>query len=84
MNQRDKMLNDIGIVGFVLDELVLFLDTHPTDRDAIEHFNHYNRMKNQMLREFSQKYYPLTVDTSDSGTKWKWAEAPLPWEGGCA
>lgn len=83
MSSQDQMLKDIGIVDFVLIELTLYLDTHPYDRNAMEYFNHYNRIKNQMVREFSQKYFPLTTDLADCSKEWRWGMAPLPWEGAC-
>ena len=45
MSQKEQMLHDIGIVDFVLVDLMLYLDTHPFDRSAMEYFNHYNRIK---------------------------------------
>ena len=83
MSNKEQLLNDIGIVSFVLVELGLYLDTHPTDRNAMEYFNHYNRIKHQMVKEFSMKYYPLTMDMSESNKEWRWGAAPLPWEGAC-
>ena len=50
MNSEEKMLHDIGIADFVLTDLMLYLDTHPTDRNAMEYFNHYARIKTQMER----------------------------------
>ena len=83
MSNKQQLLNDIGIVSFVLVELGLYLDTHPTDRNAMEYFNHYNRIKHQMVKEFSMKYYPLTMDMAESNKEWRWGAAPLPWEGAC-
>lgn len=83
MGGKEQMLKEISIVDFVLVDLMLYLDTHPYDRNAMEYFNHYNRIKNQMAREFSQKYYPLTKDMADSNKEWRWSAAPLPWEGEC-
>ena len=85
-NEQEKLLHDIGILGFVVVELSLYLDTHPNDRNAMEYFNHYNRMSNQAKKEYSKKYGPLTIalaDTADCG-EWNWATLPMPWEGGCA
>ena len=85
-NEQEKLLHDIGILGFVVVELSLYLDTHPNDRNALEYFNHYNRMSNQAKKEYSKKYGPLTIalaDTSDC-SEWNWATLPMPWEGGCA
>ena len=85
-NEQQKLLHDIGILGFVVIELTLYLDTHPTDRNAMEYLNHYNRMSNQAKKEYARKFGPLTValaDTSDCND-WNWATLPMPWEGGCA
>ena len=85
-NEQEKLLHDIGVLDFVVIELSLYLDTHPTDRNAMEYYNHYNRMTNQAKKEYSQKFGPLKLalaDTSECGD-WKWATLPMPWEGGCA
>lgn len=84
MGTKEQLLQDINIVSFVLIELGLYLDTHPFDRNAMEYFNHYARIKHQMTKEFSMKYYPLTMDMTESSKEWRWGTAPLPWEGGCA
>lgn len=85
MNNREQMLKNIGIVDFVAVELSLYLDTHPHDRGAMEYYNHYNRIRNQMKKDFSKKYYPLTTELvdCDCNQSWSWGEAPLPWEGVC-
>lgn len=83
MNSREQMLRDIGVVDFVLVELMEYLDTHPLDREAMEYFNHYAVIKNKMTKEFSQKYFPLTKDLAESNKEWRWGSAPLPWEGVC-
>ena len=83
MNSEERMLHDIGIADFVLTDLMLYLDTHPTDQNAMEYFNHYTRIKTQMEREFSREYYPLRKDLAESNKEWRWGNAPLPCEGGC-
>lgn len=83
MNQKEKMLHDIGILDFTVVDLALYLDTHPHDRNAIEYFNHYNRIKNQMEKEFSKTFFPLMLGYAESSKEWRWGEAPLPWEGVC-
>lgn len=78
--EQNRMLMDIGIIDFTLVELTLYLDTHPHDKQAMEYFNHYARIKNQMVKDFSARYYPLTKDASTETREWKWALAPMPWE----
>ena len=85
-NEQEKLLHDIGILDFVVVELSLYLDTHPTDRNAMEYFNHYNRMNNHAKKEYSEKFGPLTIALADTSgcSGWDWATLPMPWEGGCA
>ncbi len=84
-NEQEKLLHDIGVLSFVVTELSLYLDTHPTDRNALEYFRHYNRMANQARQEYSAKYTPLTISCVDASdcNNWQWALTPMPWEGGC-
>ena len=59
-SEQNRMLKDISIIDFTLVDLNEYLDTHPYDKQAMEYFNHYARIKNQMMRDFSARYYPLT------------------------
>ena len=84
MNERNQLLYHISVLDFTMIDLGLFLDTHPSDRRALDYYNHYAQMKRQLCREFSKKYYPLTMAEADGVKAWDWGDAPLPWEGGCS
>lgn len=81
--EQMNLLHDIGVIDFVIVEMTEYLDTHPTDKEAIEYVRHYIRMKNQALQEYAAKFGPLNVMTADlsSNNEWKWALEPMPWEG---
>ncbi|MBQ7360463.1 MAG: spore coat protein CotJB [Lachnospiraceae bacterium] len=81
-NECARMLKDIGIISFVMVELNLYLDTHPQDQEAMEYFQHYRRMYNRMVADFSERFYPLNISTATDTQQWNWALAPMPWEGG--
>ena len=49
-NDRMRMLHDIGVMGFVIVEMNEYLDTHPTDKNAMDYLAHYVRMKNQAMK----------------------------------
>lgn len=83
MGQKEQLLNNIGVISFTLIELGLYLDTHPHDRNALDYYNHYVKIKKQLCQEFSKKYYPLVLDEAENNNVWSWGEAPLPWEGEC-
>jgi spore coat protein JB len=84
-NEQEKLLHNIRLMDFVIVEMNLYLDTHPTDTEAVDYLKHYVRMKNQAMREYASKYTPLSLATADASTckEWSWATTPMPWEGGC-
>ncbi len=87
MNQFSQMpqaqlLHFIDLVSFQVVDTQLFLDSHPTDEDAIRHFNQYIELRRASMQAYSDQYGPLTIDTANPTTRWSWAEQPWPWEGG--
>lgn len=74
----------IDQVTFMLDDITLFLDTHPDCEDAIEAYNHFKELRQKAVADYEKMYGPLTrynVDTCDNWSKW--LENPWPWEGAC-
>lgn len=84
-SEREQLFHDIGVIDFVVVEMTEYLDTHPTDKEAMDYLNHYVCMKNQAMREYAAKYSPLRISDTDNINyrEWKWATDPWPWEGGC-
>lgn len=84
-NDMNRMLKDIGIVDFILVDLMLYLDTHPHDQAALNYFNHYSKIKSKMVHDFSVTYYPLVKEYNESNKEFRWnsPNTPLAWEGGC-
>ena len=81
-SEQSRLLHNIDIMDFVIVEMNEYLDTHPTDRDAIEYTRHYVRMKNQAMKEYAAKYGPLSIQDIDASKhdEWKWALQPWPWD----
>ncbi len=83
---RKELLEHINAVSFAVDDIKLFLDTHPENQEALSSFYKYSEMRNAALKEYASYYTPLTIDTAvDSCTdRWNWINEPWPWqEGGC-
>ena len=85
MNRR-QLLNHINQVSFAVDDVKLYLDTHPCDTEALEYFLQMSRKRNEALKEYAAAYGPLTIDTAEDSCaeRWNWINEPWPWqEGGC-
>lgn len=81
-NSRACMLNEINEVSFAVNDLSLYLDTHPCDEKALKCFEEMSSRRNALLKEFAENFEPLTIDTAIDGCTetWKWTEQPFPWE----
>lgn len=83
---RQDLLNHINAVSFAVDDIKLFLDTHPCDEEALAHFKECSRQRNEALKEYARLFGSLTADTAiySEAEKWSWIDEPWPWqEGGC-
>lgn len=80
-NQR-QLLAFIDKVSFVVNDITLYLDTHPKDKEAIDYFNHYKELRLKAMKEYEKQYGPLTIDLAQPEEVFQWAFMPAPWEGG--
>ncbi|MEE0568070.1 spore coat protein CotJB [Clostridium sp.] len=44
-NDQNKLLRFIYEVGFAIDDVVLYLDTHPCDKQALEYYENYKKIE---------------------------------------
>lgn len=79
-NERQKLLKRLQICDFVLTEASMYLDTHPNNTMALEYFNKHNKMKEEILKEYVDKYGPITRFDNDNSQTWQWINNPWPWE----
>jgi len=77
---REKMLAELMAADFTVIELNLYLDTHPSDQNAIKLYN-TGVKRSKMLRDnYERQYGPLTARLSFSNYPWQWITSPWPWE----
>lgn len=84
--EHEKKLNEISATGFVLNDLTLYLDTHPDCQKGLSLFKELSKKRLEGLAEYARDYHPLTQLSMITGTPnsdaYGWAEGPAPWEGG--
>ncbi|XCP83675.1 spore coat protein CotJB [Roseburia hominis] len=90
LNEREQLMMQIQEVSFVLDDIRLYMDTHPSDKEGLDLLKKTVKRRKELLMEFAHKFYPLTVDcmadiyeASPDSLCYSWQEGPMPWEGAC-
>lgn len=63
-----------GQICFVLDDILLYLDTHPDDQQAIAFYEQCLHHKKELLQK--------TRCGCACSSHYKWEQKPLVWEGG--
>lgn len=80
-NNRRQLLQKVFETGFALDDLLLYLDTHPDDAQAMEYYRYAQNANREAINAYENAYGPLMVNSVTSDT-WSWIQNPWPWEGG--
>ena len=78
---QGKLLQQIRCYAFAVNDLALYLDTHPDDANAVNMYNSFSKQLNEAIRNYECKYGPLTnFGYGKSGCPWQWVEQPWPWD----
>ncbi len=83
VNQQEKPVTpktELQVMAFAIQELALYLDTHPEDTEALELYRAYQKMYHDGAKEYSEKYGPLTHTHAVNSAKYNWLKDPWPWE----
>ncbi len=91
LNREQSMLRQIQQVGFAVDDLRLYMDTHPEDKEGLKLLKTMLQRKRTLMREFALEFYPLAEVCMDVIYKenpesecYCWPEGRIPWEGVCS
>lgn len=83
VNSKENLLNNVNMVSFAMDEMVLYLDTHPCDKDALLYYKKLKKMRKEAVEQYEKYCGPLNKYDVDVENGWNWIEEPWPWEGVC-
>lgn len=79
VNKAD-LKREIAELHFMLEDLQLYLNTHPNDNNALAMRNNYVRRYKMVKEEYDGCIGMLNQDDSLSRYPWNWIEEPWPWE----
>ncbi|MBO5164677.1 MAG: spore coat protein CotJB [Ruminococcus sp.] len=80
MNPQSLLMKKIMQYDFTLKELNLYLDTHPNCRRALAMFQKFRKLREDAVREYNEKFGPITPEQNINAQRWQWVDAPFPWE----
>lgn len=77
---KSELLNKVQSLAFTINDLALYLDTHPEDEKAVTLHKQYAKEYKTVYDEYQRKYGPLSIFCPCNS--WRWIASPWPWEGG--
>ena len=80
-NNAQDLLEEIRALMFSVNDLSLYLDTHPCDMKAINSHRQYNEKLRELMNIYQTQYAPLSI-YQPVGNWEKWVNSPWPWERG--
>ena len=90
LDREQSMLLQIQKVGFMLDDLRLYMDTHPEDKEGLHKLKELVKKKKKLMYDFTTQFYPLTADCMadiyemyPESECYCWINGRIPWEGAC-
>ena len=81
MNQKE-LYEWIMMLGFCAVDMMLYLDTHPDDEEALNYFNQCTALYNAAKQSYQEQFGQLNAFSEQERSSWDWNTAPMPWEGG--
>lgn len=81
MNQKE-LYEWVMMLGFCAVDMMLYLDTHPDDEEALNYFNQCNTLYNAAKQSYQEQFDLLNAFSEQERFSWDWNTAPMPWEGG--
>ena len=77
--EKERALYKLMAYSFAINDLNLYLDLHPDDKEMFETFKKYVKEKEKLCKEYEKNYGPLEI-TDTTGSKYNWIDSPWPWD----
>ena len=81
MTEQEALMKQLYAQQFAAVEVNLFLDTHPTNKAALEAMKKYTEKYNELKKKYEEKFGMLDIfSPNKSDCEWTWIRGPWPWE----
>lgn len=75
-----KLWYKIHELEFAMIELMLYLDTHKKDEEALCEYQKMQQMYNDSMAVYEKMYGTIVFNQVHSEDIFTWVETPMPWE----
>ena len=72
-------MTELQALEFVLQELALYLDTHPSDGEAFALFQKYTAMEQEARTAYAAANGPMMRSDTAACKTYTWPKEPWPW-----
>jgi len=79
MDVSNTAMGELMALCFVVDELKLYLDTHPTDTEAFDTMKNMIKLAKEAHRRYVDRYGPLKTTDLLYSEKYDWLDGAWPW-----
>ena len=83
VNQRElpvTAMTELQALGFAVQELALYLDTHRDDAQALALYNGYQQMYDKCRKQWEEQRGPMDHRMGPNSQRYSWLDDPWPWE----
>ena len=74
-----ELFHQIECISFAMDDMRLFLDTHPYDNEALDYMKYLIKLRRDAMKIYYKKYGPICSYDFEIDNCWNWNEGPMPW-----
>lgn len=78
---KEALMRRIDQASFAMDDILLYLDTHPADQEALNYYHYAAGLRREALEAWQAQYGPLFADSVKNTERWTWLTEKWPWEG---
>ncbi len=82
MNQN-QLFEFIRNNSFMIDEIGLFLNTHPECKEALHAYDEFKKLRKKAIEEYTEMYGPISKYNVNADNYWTWVNSPWPWQKEC-
>ncbi len=83
VNTKEKPitpLSELQALGFALQEMALYLDTHRYDKDALELYRAYQDIYHNGMMQYEKECSAMAHGMPSDSKTYAWLDDPWPWE----